>query len=39
MMTTEMSNKLKNNAAFKNMINPYNCFLKNDNFSVKTTND
>ena len=23
---------------FKDKINPSNCFLKNDNFSVKTTN-
>ena len=23
----------------KDIINPYNCLLKNDDFSVKTTND
>ena len=23
----------------KNTINPYNCLLKKENFSVKTTND
>ena len=24
--------------SFKDIINLYNCFLKNDNYSIKTTN-
>ena len=24
---------------FKDIINPYKCLLKNDNFSIKTAND
>ena len=33
------SNQMGIKIAIKDIINPYNCLLKNDNFSVKTTND
>ena len=30
---------LKNKQKVKDIINPYTCFLKNANFSIKTSND